>query len=119
MANLRADKVYGVDWRLPGGQRGPGRWCNTAAFAIPAPYVYGNTGRNIITAPETLSVDLSLMKNFTVWRENRLQFRAEAFNVPNHVNFGKPNNTAGANGFGVISSAGAGRQIQFALKYVF
>jgi hypothetical protein len=119
VTNLRANYVYGTDVNLPDGQRGPNKWFNTAAFVAPPLYAYGNTARNIVNQPNTVSLDVSLIKNFAVWREHHLQFRAEAFNLPNRTNFGRPNNTVSANGFGVISSAAAARQMQAALKYIF
>ena len=58
--------------------------------------------------------------------ENRLEFRAEFFNVFNHPAFAQPNTTFGTPGFGEILNtlgsilgAGTSRQIQFALKFSF
>jgi hypothetical protein len=119
VANLRADVVPGVDWRLSGSQRSPQAWFNTAAFARPANFTFGNSGRNIVTDPSSFGIDLSILKSFRIIEGHQVQFRAEMFNMPNHPNFGRPNRQVGANGFGTISSAGDGRQIQFALKYTF
>jgi hypothetical protein len=59
------------------------------------------------------------MKSFTTFKEQRLQFRTEAFNAFNDVNYGLPNSTTGLPDTGVISSAGPARVIQFGLKYIF
>ncbi len=119
VAGLRANLAPGQNWRLPSDQRSPQRWFNTAAFAPPPPFTFGNTGRNIVLAPGQFTLDFSLAKNFAFSERHRIQFRAESFNTPNHPNFGLPNATAGASGFGTITSASPGRQIQFALKYIF
>jgi hypothetical protein len=49
----------------------------------------------------------------------RVEFRAEATNALNHTNYGNPNTNITSNNFGRITSAGAGRVMQFALKYTF
>ena len=49
----------------------------------------------------------------------RLQFRAEAFNVANHANFGLPVGDLNSANFGRILSAGPPRLLQFALKLMF
>ena len=48
-----------------------------------------------------------------------IEFRAEAFNLPNHVNPGNPGTTFTNNTFGKIQSAADPRILQLALKYVF
>ena len=49
----------------------------------------------------------------------RLQFRAEAFNITNTAAFSNPGGSFGSGTFGVINSAGLGRNIQLALKLLF
>ena len=101
------------------------RYFDIAAFTTPAPYQFGNSGRNILYGPGTLQFDAAAMKNFYL-RENtawRVQFRAEAFNLTNSPQLNNPNANIGSNGAGQITSAGSpatfqrtSRQIQFALK---
>jgi hypothetical protein len=50
----------------------PQKWFNTAAFAVPAQYTYGNAGRNLIRADTTNNVDFSLYKQWP-FLENRGQ----------------------------------------------
>jgi len=110
----------GTDWRLSGSQRTPDRMFNTAAFSRPAPFAYGNVGRNTLRTDGISNVDLSLAKNFMINETSRLQFRAEAFNLANHAQFGVPNSSQASPGFGQVrSTLNRGRQIQFALKYYF
>jgi hypothetical protein len=116
----RADLVG--DWRLSGGRSRDeliARYFNTAAFTANAVGTFGNTGRNILRGPGDTNVDFALVKNFPVREGWRVQFRAEAFNALNQVNFGNPNTNATSPQFGVITSAGAPRVLQLALKFVF
>jgi len=53
------------------------------------------------------------------WEGQRLQLRAEFFNLPNRPNVGPPNPRIDQPTAGIIGSAGPGRQIQIALKYIF
>jgi hypothetical protein len=55
--------------------------------------VLGNAGRNSITGPGLVNLDLSLYKNFalgSISESASVQFRAEFFNVLNRANFGAP-----------------------------
>jgi len=80
-----------------------------------------------VRAPGTVNWDVSVLKMILVTERVNLQFRAEAFNLLNHVNLGLPSSgfVAGPDGknssgsFGVISSARDARQVQFGLKLRF
>ncbi len=111
----------GVDADLPRGQQDPQRFFNTAAFVINAPGTFGNVGRNTLNAPGIVSWDFSALKNFQLFSESRyLQFRLEAFNFPNHPNWGNPNTNVVSGGFGQITGTRTNmRQLQMALKLVF
>ncbi|HSE97486.1 MAG TPA: TonB-dependent receptor, partial [Blastocatellia bacterium] len=98
------------------------RWFDPTAFApVPATeFRFGSSGRNILRGPGTVIIDGSIFKHFAMpWEGHRLQFRAEFFNLPNHPNFGLPDARIDQPTAGVIGTAGPGRQIQFALKYIF
>jgi hypothetical protein len=97
-------------------------WFNTAAFALPRAYTFGNEGRNNMTGPPLKNFDFITFKDFPLVERFTLQFRAEFFNILNHANFGLPDNTVTDNNFGVISNTATGtnpREIQFALKLLF
>ena len=66
-----------------------------------------------------MNIDLALSRNFQVREHQTVQFRAEAFNLPNHLNAGDPNTTLSDANFGRILSADDPRIMQFAFKYVF
>ena len=87
---------------------------------------FGNLGRNVIIGPGFSDADLSLIKNTKIRENTRLEFRADAFDIANHPNFGQPNLTVGSSTFGLVNStrfptgdSGSSRQMQLALKFIF
>lgn len=82
----------------------------------------GTTGtRGIVRAAGSTNFDLALAKRFSMpWEGHSLQFRAEAFNAFNNVNFTtlSLNLTQPAN-FGQFTAAAEARVMQFALRYEF
>ena len=114
----------------------PGTLFNTCAFAddntnpgIVPLGTFGNAGRNIIEGPGYTTWDTSLVKQFAITEQKHLEFRAEFFNVLNHVNYlfgqfgaisAEPTPLEmGQSGFGYPLAARAPRQIQVALKFYF
>jgi hypothetical protein len=95
---------------------------NTAAFVptndVPRG-IYGNAGRGLISGPALNSTDFSVLKDFVFHEPLRLQFRAEAFNAFNQVNFNSVSTTVNSSAFGRIRGAEDGRVIQFALKFLW
>jgi hypothetical protein len=116
--------VYLEDPTMPGG-----RVINRAAFSIPAPNQQGNLGRNIIRALPAWQIDFAIRRQFNLTEKVNLQFRAEAFNIFNHPNFGSINanltsttfgqatNMLGAQltGLNPLYQIGGPRSMQFAL----
>src|SRR5262245_55885465 len=96
------------------------RWFDTSAFATPAQFTYGNSGRNILYGPGRVNFDFSIFKQFRVTEGLNLQFRTEFFNLINTPQFDLPNAAIGASNAGTITGVvGTPRQIQFGLKLVF
>ena len=104
----------------------------TVVGKLVGPCSPGDMGRNSVIGPSFVNSDLSLIKDTKISERVNLQFRAEAFDVFNHPNFGDPNlsvapNPANPNtNFGVITSTrfpngdfGSARQLQLALKLEF
>ncbi len=94
-------------------------WFNVAAFAVPAQYTYGNSGRNILFGPGFVNWDALAMRNFQIKERLRLQFRGEFFNFTNTPAFNNPVTNIQASNAGHITSAGAPRDIQLGLKLLF
>jgi hypothetical protein len=104
---------------LPADQRTVERWFDTSAFALPAPFTFGNASRAVATGPGIINVDMSLIKNFQIKEDWVLQVRAESFNVANRANFDDPGIALGAPNFGVITAARGARTNQLGLKLTF
>ena len=115
---IRPNLVAGQNPELPSDERTIARWFNTAAFAR-ATTTYGNSPRNPVVGPGRKVFDISLAKIFSIPHGQQIQFRIEAFNAFNWVNWGNPNGSLGNSNFGIISSAQAAREMQLSLKYVF
>lgn len=144
---IRADKTGPVTIQrtfLANGsvQYLPQNICYTATtgctFSNPAA-TFGNQSRNSIYGPGFEDVELSLDKYFPIYRESKLEFRADAFNLFNHPNLGQPSSTfavtapSGGNPgsvtlgtFGQITStrfplgdSGSSRQLQLSMKLLF
>ncbi|HEU0124505.1 MAG TPA: TonB-dependent receptor [Bryobacteraceae bacterium] len=96
-------------------------WFNPSAFAIPAPFTFGNSARNMLFGPGQKIIDISVLKDFHFGETHYLQFRAEAFNMPNTPSFGNPasNLSVPASLGRITSTTVAARAIQFGLKLVF
>ena len=94
---------------------------DTSAFAIPAAFGdFGQLGRNIIRGPKQINTDLSIMKLIPITESQKVEFRAEFFNLFNNVNWANPVNIASSGNFGQIATTTTGpRVVQFALKYTF
>jgi len=98
------------------------QWFNTSAFAIPAPYTFGNAGRTFGEGPGAINMDASILKDFTIRERTVLQFRVEALNFLNHANFANPDTRQGSPTFGQIISLVTGNQsriIQLGLHLKF
>ena len=97
------------------------RWFDPAAFRAPAPYTIGNGPRNGLFGPGQWKLDTSLVKEFRIGETAKLQFRGEAFNMPNHPSFGNPSASISApSTIGRISATSVEqRAIQFAMRLSF
>jgi carboxypeptidase family protein len=95
------------------------QWLDPSAFAAQPTGTYGNVGYNSVLGPTTWSLDVSLSRGFKVREMQRMEFRAEAFNLTNSFRPGNPNTSLSNNTFGQIRTALDPRIMQFAVKYVF
>ena len=100
----------------------PSMFRNTGDYAAFMGQYPGAVGtRGIMRGPGFFNMDASIAKAFSMpWEGQRVQFRAEAFNVLNKVNFNQFNQSiTSPTAFGQFTSAFDARVMQFALRYEF
>ena len=98
--------------KISGAVLSPGYWFNTAAFAAPASYTFGNFGRDVLRADYTRNFDLSVFRQFRLTESKKLEFRSEWFNSFNTPIFSAPTATFGNANFGKVTGiASTPRQI--------
>ena len=113
-------------------------WFNTAAFcspeltpnstsnpnstptcANPNGTSFGDAGRNIIEGPGQITVDSSLNKTFTIKESRALEFRIQASNIFNTVQYTGINTVVNSLTFGEVTSAGNMRRLTFLVRFRF
>ena len=97
---------------------------NTSAFTQNAIGTFGNAPRNFLNGPGFVNLDFSAIKSFrfnirAAGESQRIDFRAEFFNLFNRPNFANPDNTLVDGTFGQILAAGSPRIVQLGMKFVF
>ncbi len=119
--------IYDNGLSCPGGKA-----INPNAFAIPTSG-YGDAPRNSLRGFGAWQMNAAVRRDFFLSERLTLQFRAEAFNLFNHPNFGVVNSAFGAATFGQATATlnaslgtesslyqmGGPRSAQFALKLTF
>ncbi len=100
-----------------------------ARFTYPNAFEIGTAGRNVFRNPAFFETDASLVKRFAITERHQVQFRAEAYNLFNHPNFGFTSSNLNLNNpatfgkfsqtIGTQTSSGSARTLQLALRYEF
>ncbi|MBL8231973.1 MAG: TonB-dependent receptor [Bryobacterales bacterium] len=96
-------------------------WFNASAFATPAPFTFGSSARNMLFGPGQKIIDLSVLKDTRIGERLNVQFRAEAFNMPNTPSFSNPaaNISFPAQVGRIRGTSVSARAVQFGLKLMF
>ena len=125
-----------------GSSSDPYRQLDTSCFAPPQPGSKGDeSSRFFLHGPAQNNVDLSLSKQFAVYKGAKFEFRVDAFNALNHTQFtgvnatanfasltdhtitNLPYNAAGdlvnKNGFGTINGVNIPRTLQLVTRVTF
>ena len=97
------------------------RWFDRSAFVVvpTGSYRFGNSGRNILDGPGTIIINTSLSRRFRFGESRSIQYRLEAFNLPNHPNFNLPENNVDIPTAGTIRGAKNSRNLQMSLRLEF
>jgi hypothetical protein len=90
------------------------------AYGAEGSYQFGTARNSTERAPGYRQVDTSLFKDFHLWEQHVLGFRADFFNIFNIASYGNPDNGIRDSNFGAISNVRSpARQIQLSLHYSF
>ena len=136
LATLRPQHIAGTELKLAASERKktstylsylPSKTNNAMlSYDFPSYSLYGNTtaygnvSRNSLRSYAFYQTDIGLHKDFRLWSaSSKLEFRAEAFNILNKVNYQAPDPNISDGGFGQITSAYPARQLQLAAKVIF
>ena len=89
-----------------GGAGSTSTYFNTACFTVAPNFTFGNESRtdNKLRQPGQANWDMSLYKDLPITEKAQFEFRAEAFNVFNRVQFGPPVTTVGSSTEGWITA---------------
>jgi Carboxypeptidase regulatory-like domain/TonB dependent receptor len=98
------------------------KWFNTAAFAAPPAFTFGNESRtdNSLKDDGVANWDLTLRKETAITEKVNFEFKTEVFNTFNRVQFADPGTSVGSASYGIVSSQlGNPRLIQFSGRFNF
>jgi hypothetical protein len=89
------------------------------AFGAPPTGRLGNMRPRTVVGPKLWSFDMALSRSFQIKEAQRMEFRAEAYNVTNSFRPQNPSTARNNQFFGLLRLARDARIMQFALKYMF
>lgn len=113
----RPDRIQNGSVQSPS----PDLWFDRTAFPVvpTSAYRFGNSGRNILDGPGAIVINTSISRRIRFAETRSLQFRMEAFNLPNHPNFNLPENNVDVATGGTINRAKNNRNLQMGLRLEF
>jgi trimeric autotransporter adhesin len=94
-------------------------WFNTAAFVAPPVGSYGNVRRNSIIGPGSKVFDMAFTKIVPLKESRVLEFRAQATNIFNLVNYSSIDTNLYSLTFGRVTAVGAMRQFTITSRFRF
>jgi hypothetical protein len=125
-ANFGQDPEYPKQFAAGGNAADPAQYLtvrdssgNPLFTAPPAGTMVKDRLRNYFYNPGFQNWNLGLFKEFAVTERHRALFRVEAFNFPNHPNWGGVDNNPRNATFGKVTSKSSERNLQLSLRYSF
>jgi hypothetical protein len=94
-------------------------WFNTAAFAAPQPFTFGNAGRNLLRTQFVHVFNMGLFKQIPIHEGIYGELRAEAYNVFNTPILSAPDSELTDQTFGQVTTAQAPRTMQIGARIHF
>ena len=108
------------DPMLSHGERTADRWFDTTKYVEPAFGTFASSGRNILSLPGWNNWDLAMTKSFRLRARTNVEFRADAFNFPNHTQFNAVGSSyATPSTFGKVTSAKNERALMLGFRLSF
>ncbi len=95
------------------------KFFDTSRFAPNPAGTFGTASKGQLRGPRYFNADVALLKNTQIVENVNFQFRAEALNIFNNVNFQQPNVTQSSSQFGQITAANDPRILQLSAKVTF
>ena len=96
------------------------QWFNTKAFTYnPDQTHYGNASRNSIELPGTVSINGSLSRTVTLGETRSVEFRLNASNVFNTVQYSGVDTTLNSQTYGQVIGAAAMRSLNYSARFRF
>jgi hypothetical protein len=114
---LRPNVVPGISVSLPNPSIA--EWFNIAAFKEQTTCTYGNARRNSIIGPGSKVFDMAFTKVFPLKEARVLEFRVQATNIFNLVNYSSIDANITSPTFGRVMAAGAMRQFTITSRFRF
>jgi hypothetical protein len=114
--SLRPDRVAGQSIKGAGTRLS---WFNAAAFTAPAAGTYGNASRNSIELPGTVSISGSLSRTISFGGTRSLEFRLNANNALNTVQYAGVSTQINSQTFGQVLSPTAMRSLTYNARFRF
>ncbi|MGC2161740.1 MAG: TonB-dependent receptor [Silvibacterium sp.] len=109
---------YGT--QVQGTSCGPNQNNGTCVYSQQPNSAFGNVRPGSLFGPSFQNLDMAVAKTFTVWREQRVDFRGDFFNAFNIADYAQPDSGVTDSNFGQITGTVNGnRSVQLSLKYAF